>query len=152
MSKILYSLLAAATILLVCVSPAFAADAPQLPASGPVGQLAYLAIAAAVIGLIVRLLKQDVTFLPTIPARWRPVVAVALGVAAGVLDKAATGVLWREAILNGVLAGFTAIAGHGVLITSARDGRELGTPKAHDAIPTPEEAPTLPVLPKDDNQ
>jgi hypothetical protein len=108
-------------------------------------QLGYIAIAAALIGLVVRLLKQDVAFLPTVPSKYRPAVALALGLVAGVLEAASQGTPWKQAILNGLLAAGTAIVGHGVLIDGLRGGRELGQPK----LVSPDDAPTSPVLPKD---
>lgn len=86
------------------------------------------------IGAVVRLLKSD-TPLPTVPPRWRASLAIALGVAGGVVEALSVGTPWREAIIKGVAAGMTAIVGHDVLIEGARGGREVGGDA--DAVKTP---------------
>jgi len=108
-------------------------------------QLVYVAIAAAVIGLVVRLLKEDVSFLPTVPSKYRPAVALGLGLVAGVLEAASRGTPWKQAVLDGLFAASAAIVGHGVFVDAMRGGRELGQPKPV----APEDAPTAPVLPPD---
>jgi len=90
----------------------------------------WFALAALAIGLVVRLLKSDGPIPFTLPAKWRPWLAVGLGIVAGVLEKAGTGVAWREAVLGGVLAAFAAISGHQLLVESLRGGRELGEKKS----------------------
>lgn len=97
-----------------------------------------VALAAAVIGLVVRMLKADVKFLPTIPPRARPWVALALGLVSTVLLHLRPGVPWGQAVIEGLTAGIIAIAGHELAVESARDGKELGWPddKSPPAAPT----------------
>lgn len=85
----------------------------------------WIAGAALGIGIFVRLLKSDVKFTPSIPPRWRPLVALAGGILAGVLDAAARGTPWKRAILQGVIAAGVAIATHDVAIASILNGREI---------------------------
>lgn len=84
----------------------------------------WVALAAVVIGLVVRLLKDD-TALPTIKARWRPWAAIGLGIVAGVLEKVSDGMAWKPALLGGLFAAVAAIVGHDLLIEGVRGGKEL---------------------------
>lgn len=91
---------------------------------------------AALAGLGVRLLKDDaaVRWFPfTIPAEWRPAMALALGVVAAVVRLKGGGLDWKTAVLTGVVEGLTAgsgaIAGHQLLVESMRGGREVGESK-----------------------
>lgn len=133
------ALFALACTVLFCTL-AFAADAPVDPAPALSDALfahKWVLVAAIVIGIFVRLCKEDVTFLPTLPARWRPVLALALGVIAGFLMKLEPGKTWSAALLEGGLSAFIAMGGHNVIIEALRNGRELGVPKvAPDAAPT----------------
>jgi hypothetical protein len=89
---------------------------------------AWVPLAAVVIGAIVRLLKSD-TPLPTVPAKWRPWFALGLGAVAGLLRSVAGGATWAQALGGGLTAALLAMGSHDAVITSARDGRELFTPK-----------------------
>ena len=84
----------------------------------------WIALAALMIGAIVAVLKGS-TPLPEIPAKYRPWLALGLGVVAGVLKSVSTGTPIAQAILSGLEAGMTAIVGHETLIESARGGKEL---------------------------
>lgn len=89
----------------------------------------WVGLAALVIGLIVRLLKEDTRFPPfALPARWRPLLAMGLGLASGVLQAVATGTPWRDAIVGGIVSGALAIAGHGTVVESARNGKDIPMP------------------------
>lgn len=88
----------------------------------------WVALSALVIGAIVRLLKSD-TPLPTVPSAWRPWLALGLGCISGALDAIVNGTAWTAALVGGLVAALTAIAGHDALIASARGGRELGERK-----------------------
>jgi len=89
----------------------------------------WLALAALVIGLVVRLLKSDGPIPWNLPARFRPWLAVGLGIVASCVDKVATGTPWRASIAAGLVAAFAAISGHQLLVESLRGGREIGESK-----------------------
>jgi len=94
-----------------------------------IAQHQWVGLASLVIGLVVRLLKEDTRFPPfAIPARWRPMLALGLGVASGVLRTVATGTPWRVAVLGGLVSGFAAIAGHASVVDGVRNGRDIPMP------------------------
>jgi hypothetical protein len=89
----------------------------------------WIGLAALIIGLVVRLLKEDTSFPPfAIPARWRPMLALGLGVVSGALQAASTGTPWRDAVLGGLVSAFLAIAGHETVVNSLRDGEDVPMP------------------------
>lgn len=95
-------------------------------------QLTWVAAAALVIGAVVRVLKSD-SPLPEwlhVSKQWRPWLAVALGIVAGVLDAVAMGTPWADAVAKGVLASVGAMAGHHLVIEKGRGGKELPVPFA----------------------
>lgn len=89
----------------------------------------WVALAALVIGAVVRLLKSDTPIPIDIPSRWRPVVALGLGVVSGVLEALATGKPWLEAVIGGFVSAFAAMSGHAVLVDALRGGRDVGVKK-----------------------
>ena len=106
-------------------------------------QLTWVAAAALIIGAVVRYLKTD-SPLPEwlhVPKEWRPWLAVALGVVAGVLDAVAMGTPWFNAIAGGIVSAIGAIVGHEVVIEKARGGKELPIPFARKRD---DEAPDIP--------
>lgn len=108
----------------------------------------WVAVAAIVIGIIVRLLKSDTKIPIDIPPRLRPWLAIGLGAAAGALDKLTNvdKVTWTTALLEGVTAAVVAIVSHTLVIQSARDGKELNVPGLikENTPPGPGAPPTLP--------
>lgn len=117
----------------------------------------WVGLAAVIIGLVVRLMKDDTRFPPlSIPPRWRPWVALALGVVSGVLQAASTGTPWKDALLGGVVSACTAIAGHDTIVNSLRGGRDVPMPAALTKKSTPppppepesNETPTLKDVPR----
>lgn len=96
-----------------------------------ISQHRWFFLAAILIGLAVRLLKSD-TIGPAIPAKWRALVAIVMGVASGiaipVLQKLGSGAPPKDALLWGVFAAFTAIAGHNVIVDAARGGKDVPMP------------------------
>lgn len=86
----------------------------------------WLMASIIVIGLLVRLSKSDVAqrWLTPVPARYRPLVALVLGVASGILEAVAAGTPWLAALLRGLLAAAVAMAGHDVVIEGLLGGRE----------------------------
>ncbi len=94
---------------------------------------AVFALVAIVIHVLVRASKDPRAPLTLrLPPAWRPVLALALGLAAGVVDALARGATWQEALVSvgaGLLSGGGAIVGHELGIESARGGREIGAPK-----------------------
>lgn len=116
-----------------------------------------LVLLAALVAALVRLLKDDraVAWFPvTVPPRWRPVAALALGLVAAALTAKAKGTSWTAALTvaltQGLGAGGLAVAAHDALIEGVRGGRELGeSPEAFETrtstrpppMPPPEEPP-----------
>src|SRR5574338_298624 len=96
----------------------------------------WIAVAAVLIGAIVRALKQDTPIPITIVAKYRPWLALGLGQVSGVLQALSTGTPWKEALVGGLVSSVVAILGHDLVIESMRNGKELGAPKV----------PPLPVL------
>lgn len=92
-----------------------------------IAQHKWVAVAAIVIGLVVRLLKSD-TKLPTVPPRARIWLALGLGVASGVLEKVSTGTTWTNALVDGLVAALLAVTSHEAIIASLRSGKELPVP------------------------
>ena len=86
----------------------------------------WLALAIVAIGLAMRLLKTELvqSWLRPIPPRYRPLVALGLGAASGILEAIAAGTPWLEALLRGLLAAGIAMAGHDVIIEGLLGGRE----------------------------
>jgi len=104
----------------------------------------WFALAALVIGLVVRLLKSDGPIPINVPAKYRAWLAVGLGIVAGVLDMIGAGTAWKEALLGGILAAFAAISGHQLVVESLRSGREVGESKpAFRTRSTPPPAPPV---------
>ncbi len=88
----------------------------------------WVAFASVLIGVLVRLGKSDTTVPVDIPPRWRVWIALGLGLLSGVLQRAATGVPWGQAIAGGFAAFAVATVGHQVVIGSIRGGREFVVP------------------------
>lgn len=112
----------------------------------------WVAVASAMIGLAVRLSKADVPWFPNVPARYRALAAVLLGVAAGILDKVAAGSDWTSAIVGGVFAASFAVTSHDVVIEGFLKGRELGSPPPPPPSNFPKftSDPDGPILPTDE--
>jgi hypothetical protein len=90
-------------------------------------------VAAVVIGILVRCTKDDrlVAWIPvSVAARWRPLLAVGLGIISGVVEAIAAGTVWPVALIGGIGSAITAMSAHAVVISSLRNGRELGVSKA----------------------
>lgn len=93
---------------------------------------AWVAFWALVVGLVVRLAKSDraVQWFPVlVQPRWRPWVAVGLGIVGGIAEKLASGRGWIDALAGGVAAGVTPILGHDFIVDSLRNGRDIGVKK-----------------------
>jgi hypothetical protein len=98
----------------------------------------WVALAALVIGLLVRLVRDDSTvawFPITIPSRWRPLIALGLGIVSGILNALVAKVDWPAAIVGGVVSAVTAMGGHAIVINALRNGRELGEKKTEAKAP-----------------
>lgn len=88
----------------------------------------WVPFAAAIVGALVRLTKDDTKVPVNVPAEWRPWLAMALGLLQGVLVHVAAGVTWKAALLGGVGAGAMAVVGHVLGIEVMNDGKELPVP------------------------
>jgi hypothetical protein len=108
----------------------------------------WIALAAVVINLIVRLLKSDTKIPIDIPAAWRAPLALALGAAAGALSKLVESgnTSWRDALTQGAAAAVLAILAHVFLVGSARGGREITIPGLikPNTPPGPGKPPSIP--------
>lgn len=107
---------------------------------------------AVAVGLVVRVLKSDVTWAPNMPfgpnaARWRPLVALGLGVVGGVVQAIQAGTPLGRALLEGLIAAMVAMASHDVVIAGVRNGKELFSPAAPKAPAVPAPAALLPADP-----
>lgn len=96
-------------------------------------QHGWVALAALVVGLLVRFSKADNRIPFTIPPRLRSGFAIVLGLAAGVLHKVIAGgdaspQAWIVALLDGLTIGGGAIVGHDVVIESILSGNEIPMP------------------------
>lgn len=89
---------------------------------------AWVALAAVLVGLLVRLAKTDwfEQKLAPISARFRPLVAIGLGLVSGALEHAAMHQPWVAAFLGGLVSAAIAVLGHDTVIEGMRGGRELG--------------------------
>lgn len=97
--------------------------------------LTLLAALMVTIGGLVRTTKADIPFLPTIPAKFRPLLALLLGAAGGALDALVRGTPPVKALLVGVSSAIGAMIGHQTLVEGMRNGVEFGAKKD----PSPEE-------------
>lgn len=88
----------------------------------------WITIASLIIGAIVRGLKSD-TPLPTVAPRWRPALAVCLGLVSGMLEAILDATPWQKAMAGGLVSAAVAIAGHDVIVKWLRDGRDVFTRK-----------------------
>lgn len=107
----------------------------------------WVPVATFIVGLLVRLMKDDTKIPVNLPKKWRPYVAIALGVALGVIEKIAAGSTWKTAVGGGLLAGGFAIVGHVFGIEVLRGGKEIPIPglmKSDDNAPP--KPPVLPLL------
>lgn len=91
----------------------------------------WLALSALIIGALVRIMKSE-TFagpLARIPAKWRPVIALGLGITSGVIDAIVNGTKWQTAVVSGLISATIAISAHEVGIETLRNGKEPFAPK-----------------------
>lgn len=103
----------------------------------------WYALAALLIGLVIRLLNEDTKIPITIPGRWKAPLALALGIVAGLFGKLAGGSTWTEAFAWGLGAAVAAIMGHVFFIKSAAGGKEVPLP---GLTRDPIRPPPLPML------
>lgn len=101
-------------------------DDPNLLSLIQAGQ--WIPLSALVIGFIVRALKEDTKFLPTVTPERRRILAFGLGLVAGALQLVAGGAPLREAILTAVVSPLFAMLGHHTVIDWMRGGREIPIP------------------------
>lgn len=88
----------------------------------------WVAVASVVIGALVRLAKSDTVLPIDVPAKWRPLFAMGLGVVSGVLEHVAAGTSWRDAVLGGVVSAVLAILGHEWVVERLLGDRAMPIP------------------------
>jgi len=90
-------------------------------------QVAIITVISIVVGGLTRLLKDDLHFFPTLPAKYRAIAAIVFGQLLGALEASIAGSPLMPALMRGLIASLTAIASHDVVIEGMRNGRELGS-------------------------
>lgn len=110
-----------------------------------VGEKDWMLVAALVIGALVRLTKADVSAFPTVAARWRPLVAVGIGLLLSACDALIAGTPPKEALVAGLGAAMVAILGHVFGIEVLRGGREIAIGTNKPKGPPPNIPSTIPV-------
>lgn len=105
----------------------------------------WVALTAVAIGALVRLTKEDTVVPIDVPARWRPLLAFALGQASAVLEHLAAGAPWGAAVVDGLAASVLAILGHEWIVERLLGDRAMPIPgltRRPTTTPAPElEAP-----------
>lgn len=87
---------------------------------------AWVALAALLIGAVVRAAKSDrMPLLRRVPARYRPAIVVVLASVSAALEAVLGGVSPADAVWGGVVSGALAVFGHQLGIEMVRDGKEL---------------------------
>lgn len=76
----------------------------------------WLPLAVVVISYLVSLTNDWSKFPVTVPDRWKPVVALALGQAYAVLSATAGGTPWKLAVRDGVIAAFVTMGAYDVVV------------------------------------
>ena len=101
----------------------------------------WVPLAAAIIFLLVRLLKSNIIPWPLslIPPKARTLVVVLLGFAGAGLQSVVAGIPWERALAENVMAALLAILAHDVFIEWVRGGRELFETKWPTEAPTKKE-------------
>jgi drug/metabolite transporter (DMT)-like permease len=84
----------------------------------------WLALGAVLVGLAVRLSKDDNRFPLNVPARWRAWFSVGLGILAGALDLVVGGASWQDAAVAALVMGLSPILGNELFVepVKAKDG------------------------------
>lgn len=88
----------------------------------------WLALIALLVGLLIRVFKDDTKVPGVIPKPARPWIAFLLGLALGVIERRTSGAPWKDSLISGVVVGLLPIAGHWLGIEKLRDGKELDLP------------------------
>lgn len=110
----------------------------------------WVPIAAIVVGLLVRLIKDD-TRGPSIPAAYRIYVAFGLSMLSGVLEKVVEGRTWTSAMCGAFITFVMPVVFHETVVAGKiRDGHEFGFGPLNryvlkeGARPSPTAPPTIP--------
>lgn len=88
----------------------------------------WVVLGAVLIGLVVRLLKDDTKIPITIPPVWRPFFALGLGFVGSVVNRIANGTPWKQSLEYGIAASILSICGHDIVIENLRKGKEVPLP------------------------
>lgn len=110
-------------------------------------QIEIVSGGALVTLVIVRLLKEDVTFLPTVPKQYRGWLIMALTMVSATLQAKLGNLAWSDAITNAVSSALAAMLGHEVVVNNLRGGVDLPVPGVPAPVPTPLVEPPVEVKP-----
>ena len=110
----------------------------------------WLALIALVVGLLVRVFKDDTKIPGVIPKPARPWIALGLGLVLGTVQQRIAGAAWLDAVVSGALAGLLPIVAHKLGIEWLRDGKEVALPGLMK--PSADDAATAKKKDDDDHQ
>lgn len=88
----------------------------------------WLALIALVVGLLVRVFKDDTRIPGVIPKPARPWIALGLGLVLGTVQQRIAGAAWLDAVVSGAIAGLLPIVAHKLGVEWLRDGKEVALP------------------------
>lgn len=130
-----------------------ATDSPPLDPAATLQSLftawnghAYVLVAALVVAALVAIAKQgwaSAWLASHLPSKSLPFLAMALGILATAAAQIQAGVPWLQALINGILAGALATAGHQAVIESMRGGKEIVPATAKVSAQAPPQDPPV---------
>lgn len=130
---LLAAVVAVALVFVLRPVAAFAAGSSDaLPTTGEVIDLLvrgrWFAFTALAIGATVRVLKDQNVKLVHLDKRWRPALAIGLGIVASFFVQLDESIPWTTALAGCISAAIVAMGGHAVIIEWIFGGREIPLP------------------------
>jgi len=107
----------------------------------------WVPIIAVVVGLLVRLAKDDAKLTGSVPAWARPYLALVLSAAGVAAAGVLGGIPWQSAIEQTLMAFATAVLGHQAIVEGLRGGVEIPVPwltKPANDVPLAAPVPVAP--------